>query len=167
MSEVPLKPTPANEALPVVERDEEMSRRGFVRTAAVGVSLAYLGAIGYPIYRYLNSPVEVSEAMAAVKEVNLDKADSLEKGTALMFKFGVRPALLIHHADDTWIALDAVCTHMGCTVKFDPVTNNIVCACHGGRYDANTGDNISGPPPRPLTKYVVKLNTGSVTVSRA
>lgn len=147
--------------------DEEMSRRGFIRTAVAGVSLAYVGAIGYPIYRYLESPVEASIAEAAVKEVTLDKADTLAKGTALMFKFGVKPAMLIHHTDDTWVALDAVCTHLGCTVKFDPATSQIVCGCHGGKYDAKTGDNISGPPPRPLKKYEVVLNQGSVTVKRA
>lgn len=149
-----------------IELDEEMSRRGFVRVAVWGVTLAYAGAIGYPIYRYLNSPVEKSVAMAAVKEVNLDKADTLEKGTVLMFKFGVRPAMLIHHEDDSWIALDAVCSHMGCTVKFDPAQNKIVCACHGGVYDPKTGGNVSGPPPRPLNKYFVKVGKGTVTVSR-
>lgn len=149
------------------EVDEEMSRRGFVRTAVVGVTLAYLGAIGYPVYRYLNSPVEKSMAMAAVKDVTLDKADQLMKGTALMFKFGVRPAMLIHHEDDSWVALDAVCTHMGCTVAFDPVRKAIVCACHGGVYDAKTGGNVSGPPPRPLTQYTVTVNAGSVVVARA
>ena len=154
-------------AIEPTEADEEMSRRGFVRTAAVGVTLAYLGAIGYPIYRYLNSPVEASVAMSAVKEVTLDKADAITAGTALMFKFGARPAMLIHHADGHWIALDAVCTHMGCTVRYDGPTNRIVCACHGGVYDPNTGANVSGPPPRPLTKYEVVVNKGSVTVKRA
>ena len=152
---------------PSVSSDEEMSRRGFVRTAVVGVTLAYAGAIGYPIYRYLNSPVEVSQAAAAVKEVTLDKAGDLAKGSALIFRFGVRPALLIHHNDDTWVALDAVCTHMGCTVKFDEGSGQIRCACHGGVYDGKTGDNISGPPPRPLTKYVVVRNNASITVKRA
>lgn len=164
MSESVLKETVTTNPQDV---DEEMSRRGFVRTAVVGVTLAYLGAIGYPVYRYLNSPVEKSMAMAAVKDVTLDKADQLLKGTALMFKFGIRPAMLIHHEDDTWVAMDAVCTHMGCTVAFDPARKAIVCACHGGVYDARTGANVSGPPPRPLTQYVVQVNAGSVTVSRA
>ena len=155
------------QSVPIEDHDEEMSRRGFVRTAVLGVSLAYVGAIGYPIYRYLNSPVESSQLAAAVKEVTLDKAHSLAKGTALIFKFGVRPALLIHHQDDQWVALDAVCTHMGCTVKFDEASSQIRCACHGGVYDGKTGENISGPPPRPLTKYVVVLNKDSVTVKRA
>lgn len=156
-----------SEEIKDLELEDEMSRRGFAKVAVVGVTLAYAGAIGYPIFRYLNSPVEKSQAMASVKDVTLDKADELAMGTALMFKFGVRPAILIHHTDDTWVALDAVCTHMGCTVKYDAGEGRIVCACHGGRYDAKNGSNISGPPPRPLTKYVVAVNKGSVTVSRA
>ncbi|MEQ1822237.1 MAG: Rieske (2Fe-2S) protein [Fimbriimonadaceae bacterium] len=150
-----------------LDQDEDMSRRGFIRTATLGVSLAYVTAIGYPIYRYLNSPVEVSQLLAATKEVSLDKANELAKGSVLMFRFGTRPAMLIHHSDGSWIALDAVCTHMGCTVKFDPAANRIVCACHGGVYDAATGENVSGPPPRPLTKYEVAVGPTSVTVTRA
>lgn len=152
---------------PALNTDEEMSRRGFVKTAVVGVGLAYAGAIGYPIYRYMNSPVEKSMAASAVKEVVLEKADELVKGTALMFKFGTRPSILIHHEDDSWVAVDAVCTHLGCTVQYDTGAKQIKCACHGGVYDAKTGGNVSGPPPKPLTVYAVKVNKGSVLVSRA
>jgi cytochrome b6-f complex iron-sulfur subunit len=151
---------------PATNEDESFTRRGFVQVAAGGVGLAYLAALGYPIYRYLNSPVEASAALAAVKEVSLKDADKLPRGSALMFKFGVRPALLIHHLDDSWVALTAVCTHMGCTVAYNPASNQIECHCHGGKYDAKTGENISGPPPRPLKKYVIKLTPGMVTVSR-
>jgi cytochrome b6-f complex iron-sulfur subunit len=147
--------------------DSEMSRRGFVRASVWGVGLAYFGAIGYPIYRYLNSPVEKSIEESLVKEVTLKDAGKLAPGTALVFKFGVRPALLIHHDDGTWVALDAVCSHLGCTVKFDENQKKITCACHGGVYDAKTGDNISGPPPRPLTKYVVSQEKEGIKVSRA
>lgn len=150
-----------------LDMDEDMSRRGFIRIATYGVSLAYLGAMGYPIYRYLNAPVETATAAAAVTNVTLDKADALAKGSALIFRFGVRPAMLIHHTDDTWAALDAVCTHMGCTVNFDAAQNKIVCGCHGGEFDPKTGDNIGGPPPRPLGTFKVEVRPGSVLVSRA
>lgn len=147
--------------------EEGFTRRGFVKVALGGVGLAYAAAVGYPLYRYLNSPVEASVAAAAVKEVTLADAQKLPKGSALMFKFGAKPALLIHHKDDTWIGLDAVCTHMGCTVAYEPDKDRIHCACHGGVYDAHTGANVSGPPPRPLTKYAVNIGSDSVVVSRA
>ena len=159
--------TPTRENAPDDAGEEGFTRRGFVKVALGGVGLAYAAAIGYPVYRYLNSPVEASVAAAAVKEVNLPDAHKLPKGSALMFKFGVRPAMLIHHQDDSWIGLDAVCTHMGCTVAYEPDKDRIHCACHGGVYNAHTGENVSGPPPRPLTKYAVKVGDGSVLVSRA
>jgi cytochrome b6-f complex iron-sulfur subunit len=168
MSDVVSKTTTSPHVESAADPDDEgFTRRGFVKIAVGGVGLAYAAAIGYPIYRYLNSPVEKSVEMAAVKEVSLPDADKLPKGTALMFKFGVRPSLLIHHADDSWIALTAVCTHMGCTVAYNPATARIECHCHGGIYDAMTGENVSGPPPRPLTRYKVTVAAGSVTVKRA
>jgi len=151
----------------VTEEDEMLSRRGIVKVAIAGVGLAYAAAVGYPVYRYLNTSVEKSAEMAAVKEVTLKDADKLPKGTAMVFRFGVRPALLIHHSDDSWAALDAVCTHMGCTVAFDPTKTKIVCACHGGVYDSKTGEALEGPPPRGLTKYDMVMAAGSITVKRA
>ncbi len=49
-------------------------------------------------------------------------------------------------------AFSAVCTHLGCLVKWLPNKNEFLGPCHGGRFDAN-GVNIAGPPPSPLTKY--------------
>lgn len=155
-----------NEAKLSEPESEDISRRGLMKIAIGGTGLAYAGAIGYPIFRYLNSPVEASIEMAAVKEVTLKDADKIPPGSALVFKFGVSPALLIHHADGTWVAMTAVCTHMGCTVAYNPAKNAIVCECHGGQYDPKTGDNVSGPPPRPLQKYDVVMAKGSVTVKR-
>lgn len=149
------------------EPQDFLSRGAFMKVAMGGVGLCYLGAIGYPVYRYLASPIERAEGLAAITEVTLKDAQKLERGTALMFKFGSKPSLLIHHKDDTWVALDAVCTHLGCTVQYEPDKNRIHCACHGGVYDPRTGANVSGPPPRPLKQYKVNVTPDGVVVSRA
>ncbi len=75
--------------------------------------------------------------------------------------------MLIHHEDGRWIALTAVCTHLGCTVQYEPQTDRIHCACHGGVYNAYTGANVSGPPPKPLKLFKVAVNETGVEVSRA
>ena len=150
----------------LVETESTLTRRAFV-AAATAAGVCYTGALAYPIYRYLNSPVEKSEIMAAIKDVTLDKADELPKGSAMMFKFGPYPAMLIHHENGDWVAFNAVCTHLGCTVQFNKEVGRITCACHGGQYDFHTGENIAGPPPRPLTKFAVKVSKGSVQVTRA
>jgi cytochrome b6-f complex iron-sulfur subunit len=149
----------------VEERGEQNTRRAFLAVATVA-GVGYAAALAYPIYRYLASPVEQAASMAAVTEVTLKDAQKLPKGSVLMFKFGSRPAMLIHHADDRWIALTAVCTHLGCTVQYEPELDRIHCACHGGVYNPYTGANVSGPPPKPLTLYKVAVSDAGVQVSR-
>ena len=150
-----------------VEEVPPLTRRKFVKAGMTVAGAAYAAALGYPLYRYLATPAERAAMLAAVKEVTLADADKLPRESALMFKFAGRPAILLHHEDDTWTALTAVCTHLGCTVQFDKERKVIYCACHGGIYDSKTGANISGPPPKPLMKYVAQVLPGKVVVSRA
>ncbi|MBF0594008.1 MAG: Rieske (2Fe-2S) protein [Candidatus Omnitrophica bacterium] len=148
------------------ESKETVTRREFLKIVLTGVGACYAAAIGYPVFKYLASPAEQAKVLSAVKEVTLKDAHTLAAGSVLMFKFGSRPAMLIHHKDNSWVALDAVCTHLGCTVAYQPERDVIHCNCHGGEYDARTGKNISGPPPRPLRAYAAKVIEGGVLVSR-
>jgi cytochrome b6-f complex iron-sulfur subunit len=143
-----------------------LSRREFLYTAGSLIGAVYVGAIGYPVYQYLSTPAQRSAEAAAVTQTTLEGAADLPKNSALMFKFGAKPGLLIHHSDDTWSAYNAVCTHLACTVNYQPEEGRIYCACHGGVYDPNTGANVAGPPPKPLTKYNVEVKDGSIIVSR-
>ena len=145
---------------------EKNTRRAFL-VAAGAAGLLYTAALGYPIYRYLASPAEMALSATAVTEVTLKEAQKLPLGAVLMFKFGTAPAMLIHHEDGRWIALSAVCTHLGCTVQYEPApADRIHCACHGGVYNAYTGANVSGPPPKPLKIFKVAVNDTGVEVSR-
>lgn len=150
----------------VEESSEPNTRRAFL-AAAGAAGLLYTAALAYPIYRYLASPSEMALSATAVTEVTLKDAQKLALGSVLMFKFGTAPAMLIHHADGRWIALSAVCSHLGCTVQYEPQADRIHCACHGGVYNAYTGANISGPPPKPLKLFKVAVNDTGVEVSRA
>lgn len=159
---------PANEeAMLLDDPSEGMSRRNFIAMGTALVGCVYGAAIGYPVYRYLATPANRAAMAAAVTQVELLGADKLALGTAMMFKFGTKPALLIHHNDGTWVAMDAVCTHLGCTVQYEPENDRVFCACHGGVYDARTGENIAGPPPKPLAKFNVEVADGQVVVRRA
>jgi cytochrome b6-f complex iron-sulfur subunit len=150
----------------VAEPGEVLTRRFFMGAAGAAAAL-YTAALAYPIYRYLASPEEMALNATAVTEVTLKDAQKLAPGSVLMFKFGTAPAMLIHHTDGRWISLTAVCTHLGCTVQYEPQADRIHCACHGGVYDPYTGANVSGPPPKPLKLFKVAVNDTGVEVSRA
>ena len=52
-------------------------------------------------------------------------------------------------------ALSAVCTHLGCTI--DRSKTGFHCPCHGSVFD-DTGAVLSGPAPKPLPWYSVWLS---------
>ena len=62
------------------------------------------------------------------------------------------------------LAFSATCSHLGCNVNYDEQTGQFKCPCHAGMYDA-TGKNISGPPPRPLTRLEAKIEDGKLMVN--
>lgn len=153
--------------VPESQEPGEKTTRRFFMAAAGAAGLCYVAAMGYPIYRYLASPEEMAMNATAVTEVTLKDANKLPLGSVLMFKFGTAPAMLIHHQDGRWISLTAVCTHLGCTVQYEPQADRIHCACHGGVYDPYTGANVSGPPPKPLKLFKAVVNDTGVEVSRS
>ena len=57
-------------------------------------------------------------------------------------------------------AFSAVCTHAGCTVGFEGGV--IICPCHGGEFDAETGEVIAGPPPAGLAPKKVLEAGGQI-----
>ena len=74
------------------------------------------------------------------------------------------PAWVVHPSGSRFVAFDAVCTHAGCTVNYDPSGVQFVCPCHGGVYDARTGQVLQGPPPAPLRRIPVQVVGGELRV---
>lgn len=117
---------------------------GFISTAA---------SVLYPIWRYVIPP---ASAEPATDTVVAGPAASFKPNSGAVIKFGAKPAIVLRAPDGQFRAFSAVCTHLDCTVQYRPDTSQIWCACHGGTYDLS-GNVVSGPPPRPLETFVVKL----------
>ncbi len=71
------------------------------------------------------------------------------------FGIGGEPTIVVKYEGELR-AFSAVCTHLGCLVKWKPAKGEFFCPCHAGRFDAN-GVNIAGPPPEPLKRYRVYI----------
>jgi Rieske Fe-S protein len=74
-----------------------------------------------------------------------------------------RTVFLIRTSETHVTALDSTCTHLGCRVSWDAESQELVCPCHGGRYD-RTGAVTAGPPPAPLAAFDTQLADGDVLV---
>ena len=95
---------------------------------------------------------------------------SLKPRTALAFVDPTNgdPGILVRLADGTVVAFDAVCTHAGCTVGYDPPSGLLLCPCHGAVFDpTHNADVLQGPAPVALTTLPIKVNssTGAITLS--
>lgn len=147
------------------DEDEGMSRATFVRSAFAFTVMCWGGVTLVPIIMYLNPPSGDDEK-TKVTSLEVCKVSELPPGSGKNFRFGSVPAIVIHTQDGLLHAFKATCTHLGCTVQFRPDKQCIYCACHGGEYDASTGKNIAGPPPKPLPLLKAEIVDGKIIVSR-
>jgi Rieske Fe-S protein len=140
-----------------------VSRRSFLDTLLALGAVGWLGSVLFPVARYLQTPPQSEPEPTSVVAASVK---NMKPNTGMVFKFGRDPAILINGPDGKLRAFSAVCTHLECTVQFRPDLERIWCACHNGQYDLN-GQNIAGPPPRPLTEYKVVVKGDDIIVSKA
>jgi thiosulfate dehydrogenase [quinone] large subunit len=75
------------------------------------------------------------------------------------------PALVIKMDDGSFVAYDALCTHEGCRVGWDPISAVIVCPCHGAEFDAaDHGAVLAGPTNIPLAELPLVVDSTAGTV---
>jgi menaquinol-cytochrome c reductase iron-sulfur subunit len=80
--------------------------------------------------------------------------------------------IFIFREKNTFHAISAACTHLGCTVKMERLNQprkvtvrgrvieeqaEFACPCHGSKYYGD-GTNYSGPAPRPLDHFKIELS---------
>lgn len=61
--------------------------------------------------------------------------------------------------------MSSVCTHLGCTVRWEEQSKHFICPCHGGIYDAE-GEVVSGPPPKRLRRATVTTDDKYFRIER-
>jgi Rieske Fe-S protein len=139
------------------------SRRSFLDYLLGTSAMATLGAIVYPIFRFMQPPPIVESAENSVVAA---KISDIPANAGKIFKFGNKPGILVRTTSGEFKAFSAVCTHLDCIVQYRPETKQIWCACHNGHYNLS-GKNIGGPPPRPLEEFQVNTRGDDVVVTRS
>ena len=156
--------TPVNERPVNVELIEKPTRRNFLKT--LGIS-AVLIALAGQIYAMLRSlfPNVLYEPPQKFKVGALDKFT--DGGTFLE-----QDRLFVFRQQNTFHAISASCTHLGCTVKMVKLNQpkkvsvggreieeqvEFHCPCHGSKYYGD-GTNYDGPAPRPLDYFKLEVS---------
>ena len=109
--------------------------------------------LGVVAGRFTGPAVQVTVAGSALGDV----------GGAVLVESTAGVFLLARTSASAFSAVEAVCTHEGCTITgADGAT--YVCPCHGSRYN-RSGQVLAGPARASLRQYANTFTDGVVTIA--
>lgn len=148
------------------DRREFLTKVSIGLGALIGASLLppLAAAVGEPL---LLQPVPVWREVGLVNDFTVDNTVLVTFETtdpvAWAGTTNRSGAWLRRNGDKDFEAFTLNCAHLGCPVRWEEEAELFLCPCHGGVYYKD-GTVASGPPPKPLAKYPVKVDDGKVYV---
>jgi menaquinol-cytochrome c reductase iron-sulfur subunit len=143
---------------------DPQNRRDFLMKLGIGAGIAGLAAQAGASLRSL------------VPNVSYDPPTTVKLGQPSEFPDGLKflpdERLFVFREGNTFHAISAACTHLGCTVRAEALprpetrtvkgqslrlTHRFLCPCHGSKYSGD-GENVAGPAPRPLAWYELSVS---------
>ena len=139
-------------------------RREFLTKLGIGAGVAGLATQAGASLRSL------------VPNVSYDAPTTVKLGLPAEFPDGLKflpdQRLFVFREGKVFHAISSVCTHLGCTVRDEALsqpevkevggaplrlTHRFLCPCHGSKYTGD-GGNVSGPAPKPLTWFHLEVS---------
>ena len=155
---------------------DRLSRRDFMKTATGAIAGLITATLAIPAVAYIVGPA--LKESGAEEWIPLGSTSKVEIGTPTLFKAKVErqtgwivnvTELSIYVLTDdgrTYVAMSNSCTHLGCRVRWIADQEQFFCPCHNAAFDKD-GEVASGPPPRPLDRYEVKVEDDQLFVKGA
>ena len=155
--------------------NEEISRRKFfmrlsLSLAGLSAAVAAIPVISAVLAPLLESKVEKWRTVGKLNDFKINTTNLVTFINADPKPYaGITAksaAWLRRNNDTSFIAFAANCTHLGCPVRWEKDAHLFMCPCHGGVYYAD-GSVAAGPPPKPLTRYQVRVFNDEVQIKTA
>jgi cytochrome b6-f complex iron-sulfur subunit len=135
-----------------------MNRRRFLKSLLALLGTTLFASFIYPLARFLAPPSGEAEG----KKVIIKRSE-IPAGSAKDIVVNNIPSIIINTPDKGFIVLSKICTHLGCLVEYDKTKSRLLCPCHAGVYSLD-GNVVSGPPPKPLRKFPVKVEGEEILI---
>jgi menaquinol-cytochrome c reductase iron-sulfur subunit len=155
--------TPSTGTESDLEATHQARRRSFLSKIGLGSTLLAFAGQTFAFLRSL------------VPNVLYEEPRRFKVGAAAQFGEGAKfledKRVFIFRERNTFYAISAICTHLGCTVKMQRLNQpkkvkaggreweeqaEFHCPCHGSKYYGD-GTNYAGPAPRPLAYYRLEV----------
>ena len=137
-----------------------------------GCSLLITSVLALPVFRFISASLAEEEA----SWYPIGRLEDLTEGVnRVTFNRVIRDGWLSHSvqeyvwvrkkADGSVIVFEPHCTHLGCAYDWNESAAQFQCPCHGGRFNQD-GKRIAGPPPRPLDRYEIRTEGGTLKIGK-
>jgi Rieske Fe-S protein len=149
------------------------SRRTFLGFMIWAIGGLISMGVGLPALIYVIAPSIQRKATEAW--IRVGSTSKIELGTPTLFKLKIKRQVgwnvneeelsvyVITENGREFTALSNICTHLGCRVRWVADQEKFFCPCHNAIFD-KAGVVVSGPPPRPLDHYQVKVENDQLYI---
>lgn len=136
-----------------------INRRVVLASSLVTTSAVALAACAQPQATETTPPVGSDDETPTgeFSEVLVGNIDEIPVGTGVKVMVNDELTILVTHpAEAKFKAFSATCTHSGCLVS-GVKEGQIACACHGARFNMETGEPEQGPAKSALKKIDLEV----------
>lgn len=137
----------------------DATRRDFLGAACAAATCGVGACAAVPAVSYL-IPVPETGLKGPLK---VARSTEIAEGAGLALKIGSANILLIR-LDGKLTAVNSVCTHLQCIVKWEPKKKEIRCPCHQASF-APDGTKPTTPADKPLSPLPVTEADNQVIVT--
>lgn len=156
-----------------MEISKRINRREFLSKATLIIGGMISAAMGIPAVAYILGPA--LQKSKTEDWTRLGAITKVELGTPTLFKVKIQrqtgwivderelSAYVLTDDGRDFVAMSNICTHLACRVRWIADREQFFCPCHNGVFDKE-GNVISGPPPRPLDRYDIKVENDQLFI---
>ena len=160
------------ETVTKIDRERDTTRRRFYSSIIYGLWALMGAALALPAAVYLLFPPKPRKESEWVEAGDITR---LAPGTTLELVFRKNrvdgwkvtseksTAWVVKLPNNEIVAFGPQCTHLGCAYHWDDQKDQFLCPCHSSVFSID-GKVISGPAPRPLDRYDIKVENNKLFV---
>jgi menaquinol-cytochrome c reductase iron-sulfur subunit len=128
--------------------------------------------IAIPAAGYLLLKPKGSTGDSMVEIADIDKLEIGKPEEVVYYRTRVDGWKMSKEKTTTWVvkespqsvvAFSPQCTHLGCVYHWDDSQKFFSCPCHNSEFGTD-GKVLSGPAPRPLDRYVSRVESGKLLI---
>jgi nitrite reductase/ring-hydroxylating ferredoxin subunit len=149
---------PATKHIERISEDSLVTRRDYLRILVTISGGLAAGAVAVAIGVFPRRTGSAGDVRIAT---------ALAPGQRVTFSYPTPddPAIAMRLPNGMLVGYSAVCTHLSCAVLWRD--EELQCPCHDGRFSAETGEVLAGPPPRPLPRIVLDERSDGIYATGA